>query len=80
MAEVKAFKANRQVDAVQRTLRVLYQATKSGSNVSRPIIEAVKTGVTIGEVTGTIRAGYGLPYDPFEQIEMPEFLQQIVNE
>ncbi len=48
--------------------------------MTRPIIDAAKTGATLGEVTGVIRLGYGIPYDPFEQIEMPSFIRQLVKE
>ena len=48
--------------------------------MTRPIIEAAKTGATLGEVTGVIRLGYGIPYDPFEQIDTPPFVGQSVKE
>lgn len=78
--EVKEFKESRNQRALKRSLKEIYRATKEGRNVTRPIIEAAKTGVTLGEVTGVIRLGYGIPYDPFEQIETPVFVAQLVKE
>jgi methylmalonyl-CoA mutase N-terminal domain/subunit len=78
--EVKEFKENRDQQALKRSLKEIYRATKDGRNVTRPIIEATKMGATLGEVTGVIRLGYGIPYDPFEQIDMPPFVHQFVKE
>jgi len=78
--EVKEFKENRDQKALKRSLKEIYRATKDGRNMTRPIIEAAKTGATLGEVTGVIRLGYGLPYDPFEQIDTPPFVRQSVKE
>jgi methylmalonyl-CoA mutase N-terminal domain/subunit len=77
--EVKEFKESRNQRALKRSLKEIYRATKEGRNVTRPIIEAAKTGVTLGEVTGVIRLGYGIPYDPFEQTEMPSFVRQLAR-
>ena len=78
--EVKEFKENRNQKALKRSLKEIYRATKDGRNMTRPIIEAAKTGATLGEVTGVIRLGYGIPYDPFEQIDIPPFVRQSVKE
>jgi methylmalonyl-CoA mutase N-terminal domain/subunit len=78
--EVKEFKEGRNQQAVKRSLKEIYRATKEGRNLTRPIIEAAKTGVTLGEVTGVIRLGYGIPYDPLEAIETPAFVAQLVRE
>jgi methylmalonyl-CoA mutase N-terminal domain/subunit len=78
--EVKEFKENRNQKALKRSLKELYRATKDGRNVTRPVIEAAKTGATLGEVTGVIRLGYGIPYDPFEQIQMPSLVRSLVEE
>ena len=78
--EVKEFKQNRNQKTLKRSLKEIYRATKQGRNVTRPIIEAVKTGATLGEVTGMIRLSYGIPYDPFRQIDMPPFVRQFVRE
>lgn len=78
--EVKEFKESRNQQALKRSLKEIYRATKEGRNLTRPIIEAAKTGVTLGEVTGVIRLGYGIPYDPFEEIEAPAFVGEVVKE
>ncbi len=78
--EVKEFKKNRDQESLRGSLKEVYRATRDGRNVTRPIIEAAKTGATLGEVTGVIRVGYGIPYDPFEQIDMPSFVGQLVKE
>ena len=77
--EVKEFKESRNQEALKKLLKDVYLATKGGQNVSRPIIEAAKIGATLGEVTGVIRLGYGIHYDPFEQIDMPPFVSQFVK-
>jgi methylmalonyl-CoA mutase N-terminal domain/subunit len=78
--EVIKFKENRNQEALKSSLKEIYRATKDGRNLTRPIIEAAKTGATLGEVTGLIRLGYVIPYDPFEQIDMPSFVRQLVKE
>jgi methylmalonyl-CoA mutase N-terminal domain/subunit len=77
--EVKEFKESRNQKKVQSALRELYLATKEGRNLTRSVIEAAKVGVTLGEVAGIIRVGYGIHYDPFEQMDMPEFVRQFVK-
>jgi methylmalonyl-CoA mutase N-terminal domain/subunit len=78
--EVKEFKENRNQEVLRKSLEEIYRATKEGRNVTRPVIEACKTGATLGEVTGMIRLGYGIPYDPFEQIDMPPLVSEFVKE
>ncbi|MBW1862204.1 MAG: acyl-CoA mutase large subunit family protein [Deltaproteobacteria bacterium] len=78
--EVKEFKEKRNQKELKRSLKEIYRATKDGRNVTRPIIEAAKTGATLGEVTGVIRLGYGIPYDPFEQIDIPPFVRQFAKD
>jgi methylmalonyl-CoA mutase N-terminal domain/subunit len=72
--EVKEFKAGRDQKQLTTALEELYRVTQEGRNVTRPIIAAAKVGATLGEVTGVIRLGYQLPYDPFEQIDTPAFI------
>ncbi len=79
VAEVKQFKASRNMDRLKPLLKDLYYATKEGRNVQRPVIEATKIGMTIGECVGLIRLGYGITYDPLEEIEMPDFVREITK-
>jgi methylmalonyl-CoA mutase N-terminal domain/subunit len=80
VTEVKSFKASRDMEKVKAAMRKLYQDTKAGENVTRAMIEAVKVGVTMSEVVGSIRSGYGIHYDPFEQVEMPDFAREALRE
>lgn len=78
--EVTKWKANRNYARVSQTIKHLYLDTKENRNVSRAVIEAAKAGVTIGEVTGVIRLGYDLTYDPLNQIEAPNFIKNAIAE
>ena len=80
VAEVKAFKAGRDMKRLKPLVKELYRATKEGRNTQRAVIDAGKAGLTIGECVGVIRTGYGLNYDPFSEIEMPDFVREIVKE
>ncbi len=60
VAHLKAYKAARDQDAVQRALDDLARAAESESdNVFAQVIEAVSAGVTHGEVCGRLREVYG---------------------
>ena len=78
--EVKQFKTSRNQKSLGHSLKEIYRSTKEDRNLTRPIIEAVKKGATLGEVTGVIRLGYGLPFDPFKQIDMPSVVRDFVKE
>lgn len=80
VAEVRAYKANRDMRRLKPLLKELYRATKEGRNTQRAVIAAAKEGMTIGECVGVIRVGYGINYDPFREIEMPDFVREIVKE
>ena len=72
--EVREFKNGRNFKKVQRHIKELYRAAREGKNLNRPVIEAAKAGITLGEVVGVIRLGHGIAYDPFEEIETPAFV------
>ena len=78
--EVKAFRAARDAAAVAESIRRLYLDTKSGANVSRAVIDGAKAGLTIGEVCGVVRLGYGLGYDPVEMTPTPEYVAEALKE
>lgn len=78
--EVKEFKRDRDIEIVKETIKKLYLDTKENRNVSRAVIDAVKAHVTIGEVTGVIRLGYGLEYDPMGALEAPNFVKSAIKE
>ena len=76
--EVKSFKEGRDKHALGSRLRAVHTAAREGGNLTRPIIEAAKLGATLGEVTGLIRLGYGIPFDPFGQIDTPPLIAQSI--
>ena len=80
IAEVRQFKESRNQQALKQDMGVVYRAAKGGGNLLRPVIEAVKTGMTLGEMVGIIRLGYGLPYDNLEQIDMPGVVSEMLKE
>lgn len=62
---VRSFRKRRNLPAVKSALAALTIAAKDVSqNLIRPIKAAVEADATMGEVMGTIRQAYGLPYDP----------------
>jgi methylmalonyl-CoA mutase N-terminal domain/subunit len=79
VAEVKRFKASRDMGRLQPLTGDLLRAAREGSNVQRAVIEAAKAGLTLGECVGVIRLGYGIDYDPFREIEAPDFVRGIVE-
>jgi len=79
VAEVKAFKAGRDMKRLKPLITELYRATKEGRNTQRAVIEAAREGMTVGECVGVIRAGYGINYDPLQEIEMPDFVREITK-
>ena len=80
VAEVKAFKANRDMKKLAPLMKEVYRATKENRNTQRAVIEAAKAGMTIGECVGIIRMGFGINYDPLKEIEAPEYIRKIVEE
>jgi len=78
--EVKRFKAGRDMQRLKTLTKDLLRITREGGNVQRAVIEAAKAGLTLGECVGVIRLGYGIEYDPFEQIGMPDFIRELVEE
>ena len=77
--EVKKFKEGRNMQRLKPLTADLLLATREGRNVQRAVIEAAKAGLTLGECVGVIRLGYGIEYDPFKQIEMPDFVREILK-
>jgi methylmalonyl-CoA mutase N-terminal domain/subunit len=73
--EWHSFLKSRDVKEVAPPLKKLYKMAKSGENVVPGMIDAWKAFATIGEVMGVIREGMGFPYDQFEMVSRPEWLQ-----
>ena len=80
IAEVKAYRASRDPEAVAQAIRRLYSDTKNGVNVSRAVIDGGKVGMTIGEVCGVVRLGYGLGYDSVDMIPTPDYVAEALKE
>lgn len=79
VAEVKRFKAGRDMERLLPLTADLVRITREGGNVQRAVIEAAKAGLTLGECVGAIRLGCGIAYDPFGQIEAPGFVREAVK-
>lgn len=80
LTELKAFREGRDANKLKSCLKTLFIATKEGTNVVRPVIDAIKAGMTIGEMVGVIRLGYDLPYDNLNQIDTPEHVKEMLKE
>ncbi len=78
--EVTAFKKSRDYAKLSPCFARLYQDTKSGANISEAVIAGVKEGMTLGEMCGTVRLGYGLCYDPMEMLPTPDYVADALKE
>jgi methylmalonyl-CoA mutase N-terminal domain/subunit len=58
-AALKALRSDRDGDAVERTLAGLRRAAEGGENLMPPMIEAVKTYATLGEICDVLRDVFG---------------------
>jgi len=76
---IKQLRKRRDQQRIRDTLKELYQATRGGRNVVRPVIEAAKASATIGEVVGTIRMAYNYNYDPLAEINEPAFISELIR-
>lgn len=67
---LKKLKKDRDNKKVKKSLDALRRAAEKGEkqNLIPPVIEAVKTYASMGEIIGTVREAYGLSYDPLETI------------
>jgi len=75
--EVKKLRATRDTEKVKACLTELYRVAKERKNVIRALVEASKAYATVGEMVGTLRLAHGYSYDPYEAIEVPEFLKEL---
>jgi methylmalonyl-CoA mutase N-terminal domain/subunit len=78
--EVIAFKNSRDYSKLGPRLAKLHQDAKDGVNISAAVIEAVKEGMTLGEMCGVVRLGYGLGYDPMDALETPDYVVKALKE
>lgn len=67
--EIKKFKANRDLARTKASLATVLERTKADQNLVPAVIEATEASATMGEIAGTIRQGYGCPYDPHGMVQ-----------
>jgi len=73
---VRELRKSRDQQKARDTLLALVRAATEGDNLVRPTVEAAKAYATVGEMIGAMRIGYGYAYDPYGQLETPDFLMQ----
>lgn len=78
--ELKDFKETRDKGKLYDCFRRLYLDTKEGRNVSRAMIDGIGEGMTMGEMCGIVRLGYGISYDPMEMVPTPDYVQEALKE
>ncbi len=59
VARLKAFKASRNATVVAEQLQTIENAARGSDNLMPVIVDAVKAGVTLGEIAGSLRGVYG---------------------
>jgi methylmalonyl-CoA mutase N-terminal domain/subunit len=64
MERLRRVRAERDEDAVQRTLARLRDAARGDENLMYPILEAVKAYATLGEICGVFREVFGEYQEP----------------
>ena len=64
VARIKTLRASRDAGASDATLASVREACRSESNLMYPIIDAVKAGVTLGEICDVFREEFGVYRDP----------------
>lgn len=72
-SRMREWKKTRDMASIEKSLKRLYDDAQKGDrfNLMPAIIDAVKAYATSGEITGVIRMGRGLGYDPFDMIRCP---------
>lgn len=61
---VKAFKAARDQEAVKAAIATVRKAAIDGTNLMPPIMDAVRVGVSVGEISDVYREVFGVYRDP----------------
>jgi methylmalonyl-CoA mutase N-terminal domain/subunit len=64
VARLKRVRAERDNGAVQKALRELADYARSSENLMPPLIAAVKTYATLGEITDVFREVFGVYHEP----------------
>jgi methylmalonyl-CoA mutase N-terminal domain/subunit len=68
---IKEYKMGRDLGKIRQVLIGVYEKAKGEENLMVPILEAFRSGATMGEIGGMMRMAYGYPYDPHGLIESP---------
>ena len=70
--QVRRFRERRDAGVVRGALRRLQDECGKGErhNLIPALVEAVATGVTLGEAVGVMREAYGHDYDPARQLRL----------
>jgi methylmalonyl-CoA mutase N-terminal domain/subunit len=68
---IKEYKMGRDLGKIRLVLTGVYEKAKGEENLMVPILEAFRSGATMGEIGGMMRMAYGYPYDPHGLIESP---------
>ncbi|GAI11138.1 unnamed protein product, partial [marine sediment metagenome] len=68
----KELRRTRDNSKVKETLQEIYEKSrKERENLTYPVMRALESDATMGEINGAIRLAYNCSYDPFEMIEPP---------
>lgn len=68
--KIRAYKESRDQGQIKHALQQCHQvAGNKGENLMYPIMNALETGATIGEISGSMRLAYNYPYDPHGMME-----------
>ena len=69
---VKAYKDSRETGELKEVLRqIREEAGTEDKDLMPPILQAWKTGATMGEIGGMLRMAYDFPYDPHGFLDPP---------
>ena len=70
--EIKEFRKRRDQEKVKDALsKVVKTARRPNENLVPVVADALIAEATMGEITGMMRLGYDMDYDPFGLIEQP---------
>ncbi len=72
ISAIRAYKLGREQPLVRASLREITAAAREPEGeLMGPILAATQAGATMGEMTGSLRVGMGLAYDPFGKLDSP---------
>jgi methylmalonyl-CoA mutase N-terminal domain/subunit len=74
LAEITAYKGNRDIKKTREALHTLRDKVKTKENLMYHIVDCFKADATRSEILGMIREGFGYSYDTVDMIKRPDFL------